>query len=121
MAEQPEKVKVLIITKDINIAGIYLLKFFINGYEQLVIVDDYIPVVKGSNKLAFASAAKNEIWVSLLEKGWAKLHGSYSAITGGAPDFAACHLAGVPSDTFKHQENCNLDEFWEVLRSCAER
>ena len=97
MAEFPNRIKALIETPEVNSAGIYLLKFFVNGVETSVIVDDYLPVHKGTKKLAFAQSDKQELWVSLLEKGWAKLHGSYAATSGGLPDFAANHLAGVPS------------------------
>ena len=54
MAEFPERIKALIETKEVNSAGIYLLKFFVNGLETSVIVDDYLPVYKGTTKLAFA-------------------------------------------------------------------
>lgn len=54
MAEFPDRIKSLIETVDVNSAGIYLLKFFVNGLETSVIVDDYLPVFKGTNKLAFA-------------------------------------------------------------------
>jgi hypothetical protein len=51
------------------------MKFWINGVETPVIVDDYFPTRNG--KCAFAACKGDEMWVSLLEKGWAKLHGSY--------------------------------------------
>ena len=54
MAEFPERIKALIETKEVNSAGIYLLKYYVNGLETSVIVDDYLPVYKGTNKLAFA-------------------------------------------------------------------
>lgn len=87
-----------------NDAGIFLFKFFINGMQTAVIVDDYLPVVKGTRNLAFAKSDRGELWVPLLEKAWAKLHGSYAATAGGIPDFAANHLIGVPSETLRHEE-----------------
>ena len=81
-----------------------------------MIVDDYLPVHKGTNKLAFAYSKQQELWVSLLEKGWAKLHGSYAATVGGLPNFAANHLAGVPAEAMRHEEHSDLDEFWAMIK-----
>lgn len=58
MAEFPDRIKALIETPEVNSAGIYLLKFFVNGVETSVIVDDYLPVHKGTKKLAFAYSDK---------------------------------------------------------------
>ena len=52
----------LIETKQVNTAGIYLLKFYINGIETPVIVDDYLPVECGTNKPAFAYSREDELW-----------------------------------------------------------
>lgn len=41
----------------------------------MVIVDDNIPLHNG--KISFTATNNAEIWVTLLEKAWAKLHGSY--------------------------------------------
>ena len=30
-------------TNDVNDAGIYAMRFFVNGKERIVVVDDYIP------------------------------------------------------------------------------
>ena len=79
MAHQPAGVESLVETKEVNTAGIYLLKFFINGIETPVIVDDYLPVNMKTGKLAFAYSKQGELWVSLLEKAWAKLNGSYAS------------------------------------------
>ena len=54
--------------------------------------------------------------MSLLEKGWAKLHGSYNATVGGVPDFAANHLAGVPSFSLRHEEHKDLNKIWQILK-----
>ena len=103
MAEAPERILDVFLTSE-NDAGIYELKFFINGVLTSVLVDDYLPVLKGTNQIAFARSKQPEMWVSLIEKGWAKLHGSYSAIHGGLPAMAASHLLGVPSKTLRHED-----------------
>ena len=47
------------------------MRFFINGTPRIVVVDDYLP-----------SQGGGEMWPYLLEKAWAKLHGSYSLMEG---------------------------------------
>jgi hypothetical protein len=48
---------------------------FINGIETPVILDDWFPIKY--NKPAFCSSVNGSIWAMLLEKAWAKIHGSY--------------------------------------------
>ncbi len=98
-----------------------MIKLYINGIRISVIIDDYLPVKKGTNELAFARSDKGELWVPLLEKAWAKVHGSYAATSGGIPDFAANHLIGVPSEALRHEEHSDLDELWEMLKSADRR
>jgi hypothetical protein len=47
------------------------------GIYQEVVVDDYVPVGNNSHPLFAKPTKKNEIWVMILEKCWAKLFGSY--------------------------------------------
>ncbi|PHT29273.1 Calpain-type cysteine protease DEK1 [Capsicum baccatum] len=59
-----------------------------------VVVDDWIPC-ESPGKPAFATSRKgNEMWVSLLEKAYAKLHGSYEALEGGLVQDALVDLTG---------------------------
>lgn len=59
-----------------------------------VIVDDWIPC-ESPGKPAFATSRKgNELWVSVLEKAYAKLHGSYEALEGGLVQDALVDLTG---------------------------
>lgn len=46
LAEFEDRVKDMFVTKEINAAGIYMVKMFINGNEQPVIVDDFLPTKK---------------------------------------------------------------------------
>ena len=117
LAEFPKRVEALFYTKEINNAGIYLVKFFINGNETPVIVDDYLPCTK-DGKPAFAYSKNRELWVSVLEKAWAKLHGTYARTAGGLPSFACSHLIGVPSESILHksvEESGTYEDFWEMI------
>lgn len=57
-------------------------------------VDDWIPC-ESPGKPAFSTSRKgNEMWVSLLEKAYAKLHCSYEALEGGLVQNALVDLTG---------------------------
>jgi hypothetical protein len=46
-----------------------------NGRKQMVIIDDFFPV--RHQKPVFARSHGKELWVLILEKAWAKIHGGY--------------------------------------------
>ena len=76
LAERPNDVRALFYNQEINSAGIYLVYFYLNGKRTAVIIDDHLPVDKDDN-LSFSYSKKPEIWVSLLEKAWSKVNGSF--------------------------------------------
>ena len=110
----------MFVTQEVNKAGIYMVRFYINGQDTPVIVDDNLPV-KEDGSLAFASCRDGELWVSILEKAWAKLHGTYARTEGGLPSFAACHIMGVPSESHNHDEIKSNEEFFTMLEQCDKR
>lgn len=79
-AQFPKIIENVFITKQINEAGIYELNLFQGGREVRVVVDDFIPCNQ-FGKAAFSSNHGKEIWVMILEKAYAKLHGSYSRLS----------------------------------------
>lgn len=48
-----------------------------------VVIDDQIPTLEGTREPAFAKPHGRELWVTLLEKAFAKFVGSYAALDGG--------------------------------------
>lgn len=53
-----------------------------NGVLHEIVMDNYVPCIDGKNGPvpAFSHGRGNELWVIILEKAWAKVHGSYQRI-----------------------------------------
>lgn len=73
--------------------GVVCFNFWRFGRWLPVYIDDRLPCVDG--QLIYGhSAEPREFWVSLIEKAYAKLHGSYEAIEGGITMDAMVDLTG---------------------------
>jgi len=107
VALRPELLRNCVVTRRLNAAGAFCARFHKNGAWQTVLIDDRFPAKHGSvaaraparGQVAatarFASSKqRSELWVSLLEKAYAKLHGSYAALEGGYVDEAMVDLTG---------------------------
>ena len=96
-----------------NCYGVYL---FINGIWELILIDDYMPYLGSYFKnFAFSSTTKNELWVMLLEKAWAKINGCYAkAGSGGTPNEVFEVITEAWSQRLLVKKG-NHDEIWEAL------
>ena len=81
LAEHPERIRNLFITDKVNDEGIYAVRICKNGEWCEVVVDDYFPCFQGEP--AFSRSCNDELWVLIMEKAWAKVHGSYESIEAG--------------------------------------
>ncbi|KAG5190210.1 hypothetical protein JKP88DRAFT_175932 [Tribonema minus] len=92
---------------DFNNYGIYTCRFYINGEWQEIVTDTRLPCTPlppGAEPPAGAACGHvplygrgvdiNEFWVPLLEKAYAKLHGTYEALSGGSVGEALVDLTG---------------------------
>lgn len=95
IAENPALVKRLFITKEYNPEGIYKLKICKNGEWVEVTIDDYIPCHLSGGPM-FARNQGDELWVLLLEKAYAKLHGDYCQLRSGFLAHGMADLTGSP-------------------------
>lgn len=77
----------------------------------MVVVDDFIPVDKSTLQSPFSKTTNGSFWISILEKAWAKIHGSYEATFGGNIGDAYLILTGAPTHVInieREQMNNNL-------------
>ncbi|CAJ1455644.1 unnamed protein product [Effrenium voratum] len=104
-----------------NEVGGYVIHHTKDGKWRYTVVDDYL-IVRGVGPM-FARNRKNpaELWVSVLEKAWAKVHGGYKVLQVGRTHNAMTDLTGYPSNIFmfdpEDRESVLLDghvktEFW---------
>ena len=75
--------------------GIYVFRFFKNFQWVYVIVDERIPVDIKTKKPIFGRCQnEDEMWVPLIEKAYAKLHGCYGNLISGYIDEGIQELTG---------------------------
>jgi len=97
----------------------------VNGTWSDIILDDYLPVRPGTKSLIYGHAKSingvGVLWVSLLEKAWAKLCGNYDRIINGAADIGFMHLTGVPALKLKNIEyRANKEAAWDRIELAAQ-
>lgn len=93
-----------------------MARIYYRGVLREVVVDDYIPVNQQGDPLFAKPAAGRSIWVMILEKCWAKLHGSYGAMIGGLPNEVLHSLSGAP--TYYHEipsDKLKREELWATI------
>ena len=97
--------------------SIYGIYFYINGLKKLVLIDDYLPCVTagGYKRFIMGQSKGNEIWVSLIEKAFAKLNGGYIRIgTGGTPNEVFDVLTEAYSEEIQIIPS-QKDELWKKI------
>ncbi|KEG09390.1 calpain-like cysteine peptidase [Trypanosoma grayi] len=81
--------------------GAYRVTVNKHGWWENVIVDSYLPTMNCQPLFARCSRDPCELWVSFVEKAYAKLHGSYAGIIGGDALFALQDFTGFPVLSFE--------------------
>lgn len=94
VAEYPDLIKNVFLTQDVNSSGIYALKLFIRGKPWILTIDDNIMRFSGGDP--YFSTVGDSMWVPLLEKGWAKMKGTYEHTSGGWAQNGIRAFTGAP-------------------------
>ncbi|XP_025094427.1 LOW QUALITY PROTEIN: calpain-5-like [Pomacea canaliculata] len=86
--------------------GMFHARFWHFGKWEDVYIDDYLPIINGIKPWGAHSASdEDEMWVALLEKAFARYHGSYNAIYGGQPGDAYVALTGGTGERIDFKED----------------
>ena len=115
LAEFPGRVQKLFIQKEKNSAGCYVVLLYVSGKRIDVVMDDYFPVNQ-YNQPAFAGSKDQELWVMLIEKAWAKIHGNFDVIQGGDCRESLAAITGAPVEYNKHKDR-TPEELWKMIKT----
>jgi len=89
----------------------YYVQLFLLGESISIIVDDFLPCTP-EGKVAFARSVgdNKDIWPSLVEKAYAKLHGSYENLIAGYSLESFGILTGAPTESLVHVKHPDILE-----------
>ncbi|XP_074654273.1 calpain-B-like isoform X2 [Tubulanus polymorphus] len=96
-------------------AGIFRFNFWRFGKWTEVVVDDRLPTKNGRLIYCQNTNQPNEMWGPLIEKAYAKIHGSYQAINGGFIQDALVDFTGGLSEVINMKDKSKLPENMDSL------
>jgi len=114
LAEKPDRIRELFCHHEDNKFGAYCVTMCCDGIRTDILLDDSFPCDVKTRKPVFSHGNGPELWVLLLEKAYAKLHGSYMNIENGNAAAALSDLTGGPCFIGKVAEQSD-DEIWSTL------
>ena len=117
LTKYPGLIKQIFKSEKINQDGFYELYIYTNGQFKILILDDYFPIIKGSNNiLRFSKPIKSEIWLLLLEKAFAKLNGGYGSLFSCNISHVIQTFTGFPIERLYFYDLLDIEDLEDIIR-----
>lgn len=100
----------------LNSLKCFILKIRLHGEWNYIIIDSYFPIYSDFPSLIFGRSNSFDLWVSLVEKVWAKVLGGYYKTSLGSPSEGFLSLTDSPTDVINHCHLETSEELWEKIK-----
>ena len=126
LSKYPKVIENLLFVKEKTREHLYGIYLNIHGQWKLVLVDDNFPCFEDQKckKFVFSYCKNKDIWVSLLEKAWAKVNGCYAKIGGHISPY---EVFDVLTDSYTEVININpnnesnVNNLWKKILNAEEK
>jgi len=120
--QQPDILENMFVERELWPQNIFKTKWFINGKESILTVDNMIPANEYGTFFTHQSP-NGEFWTVILAKTWAKIYGNFKAVEGGITATAIRAITGSASVSFmmSDQTGDNGDKLWGQLVTGTEQ
>jgi hypothetical protein len=117
LAEHPVVIRKCFFNREYSSRGKYRVSLY-DGLQRrwvIIVIDDYIPVKKGTKDPVFVWPNGEELWAMLLEKAFAKFYGSYAELEGGQMIGAMFQMTGDHCFIFRVNKDRTGRCYWKRL------